>query len=146
MYRKVVAAALIVAFALGFSVEHYRLTVKIERIENDHLTALNEAKENARKELEARELENSETVSNLLARLDNARVNERSLNQRVERLRSQLSSGGVSADSAAPGGITEKRLAQCERLLSEGLGLGAEGSGLCERIAVRKDAVVKWRK
>lgn len=146
MYRKVMAAALIVAFALGFGVEHYRLTAKIERIENDHLTALNEAKENARKELEARELENSETVSNLLARLDNARVNERSLNQRVERLRSQLSSGGVSANSAAPGGIAEKRLAQCERLLSEGLGLGAEGSGLCERIAVRKDAVVKWRK
>lgn len=36
-----------------------------------------------------------------------------------------------------------KRLTSCTRLLEEGAKLSAEGAGLAERVAARKDAVVK---
>lgn len=56
----------------------------------------------------------------------------------ADRYRARLSAAGT--DSC---GTVRKRLASCTRLLEEGAGLSAEGSELAERVAARKDAVVK---
>ena len=56
----------------------------------------------------------------------------------ADRYRAKLS--GAGADSCAP---VRERLASCTKLLEEGASLSAEGSDLAERVAARKDAVVK---
>ena len=56
----------------------------------------------------------------------------------AERYRTKLSR--ANSDSCTP---FRKRLARCAELLAEGASLSSEGAGLAERVAARKDAVVK---
>lgn len=56
----------------------------------------------------------------------------------AERYRARLSA--ASSDSCDS---VKERLSSCTRLLEEGAGLSAEGSELAERVAAKKDAVVK---
>lgn len=56
----------------------------------------------------------------------------------ADRYRARLSAAGTDSCDAV-----KERLASCTRLLEEGAGLSAEGSELAERVAARKDAVVK---
>lgn len=56
----------------------------------------------------------------------------------ADRYRAKLSRAGSDSCDAL-----KERLASCSELLEEGAGLSAEGSELAERVAARKDAVVK---
>lgn len=56
----------------------------------------------------------------------------------ADRYRAELSR--ANSDSCTP---FRKRLARCTDLLAEGASLSSEGAGLAERVAARKDAVVK---
>lgn len=80
--------------------------------------------------------------------LERARAESVDLRDDVERVR-KLADGyrtklsGIGSDSCD---AVRERLASCTELLSEGAGLSAEGADLAERVAARKDAVVKIRK
>lgn len=56
----------------------------------------------------------------------------------ADNYRSRLSAAGTDSCDAI-----RERLASCTKLLEEGASLSAEGSDLAERVAARKDAVVK---
>lgn len=56
----------------------------------------------------------------------------------ADRYRARLSAAGTDSCDAI-----RERLASCTKLLEEGASLSAEGSDLAERVAARKDAVVK---
>ena len=79
--------------------------------------------------------------------LERARAESVDLRDDVERVR-KLADGyrtklsGIGSDSCD---AVRERLASCTELLSEGAGLSAEGADLAERVAARKDAVVKIR-
>lgn len=77
--------------------------------------------------------------------LERARAESVNLRGDVDRVRkladnyrSRLSAAGTDSCDAV-----KERLASCTRLLEEGAGLSAEGSELAERVAAKKDAVVK---
>lgn len=77
--------------------------------------------------------------------LERARAESVSLRDDVDRVRVEADHyraelSRANSDSCTP---FRKRLAICTDLLAEGASLSSEGAGLAERVAARKDAVVK---
>lgn len=100
-----------------------------------------EASKKAREEEAQKAKENAEIVSKFTQQIHALEARNRSLSSTASRLSERLRSAGLSASDSSPGGSCGERLAECRRLLGEGLELLSEGSGLAERIAARKDAV-----
>lgn len=77
--------------------------------------------------------------------LERARAESIDLRADVDRVRLEANRyrSRLSAASTDSCDAVKERLACCTRLLEEGAGLSAEGSELAERVAARKDAVVK---
>jgi len=137
--------ACIVGFTAGQTLGDLRL--KEER--NAHLKAMQEVQKQNEEELRRREDSAKAAVDSLLSQLSDADHRNRSLAQSAARLREQLKLAGGSAmpaSSGIAGGTCGERLARCAELLGEGGELLAEGSGICERIAVRKDAIRDYRR
>ena len=109
-----------------------------------HDKALAEAQAKAKAEAEKREAENAKTVSDLLGKMQALESRNRSLSASASRLSERLRAAGLSP-GGDPGDSCTVRLAECQRLLGEGVELLAEGSGLAERISARKDAVVRLK-
>ena len=103
------------------------------------------AREKIQAEARAKDEKNAETVSNLIQKMQSLEARNRSLSSTASRLSERLRASGMSGSGPAPGGTCAVRLAECRRLLGEGLELLSEGSGLAERISARKDAVVKLK-
>lgn len=99
------------------------------------------AREKMQAEARAKDEKNAETVSNLIQKMQSLEARNRSLSSTASRLSERLSRSGLPAADADSGRACGKRLARCQELLGESLGLLSEGAGLAERVAVRKDAV-----
>lgn len=96
-------------------------------------------------EYRAKEKTQAQQLADAWDALERARAESVSLRDDVDRVcveadhyRAELSR--ANSDSCTP---FRKRLARCTDLLAEGASLSSEGAGLAERVAARKDAVVK---
>lgn len=98
---------------------------------------LAEAKEKAEK--------NAEVISDFTKKIQTLEARNRSLSASAARLSERLRAAGMSPADSDPSGTCSKRLARCQELLGESLGLLSEGAGLAERIAARKDAIAKMK-
>ena len=97
--------------------------------------------EKALKDAEKQKQESARTESKLLGELSDLRSRYNSTLSNIEQLRHKLSNlPTTGGDSCKP---CQKRLAKCQELLGEGVGLATGGSELCERIAIKKDSVVE---
>lgn len=96
-------------------------------------------------EYRAKEQDQAKKLAEAWDELENARAESVDLRADVERVR-KLADGYRSKLSRTDPDSCDafrERLASCTKLLEEGAGLSAEGSELAERVAARKDAVVK---
>ena len=93
----------------------------------------------------AKETTQAQQLADAWDALERARAESVSLRDDVDRVRVEADHyraelSRANSDSCTP---FRKRLARCTDLLAEGASLSSEGAGLAERVAARKDAVVK---
>lgn len=132
------AAAL---FVSGYKYAAALYEAEIADIQTQHALALKEKTD----EYRSKEQSQAKQLADAWDALERARAESVSLRGDVDRVRkladnyrSRLSAAGTDSCDAV-----KERLASCARLLEEGAGLSAEGSELAERVAAKKDAVVK---
>lgn len=82
-----------------------------------------------------------DALMDALAQRDKALASVRALRADAGRLRDQLSARAEADKASGAGDGGGERLARCERLLAEGVGLAGEGAELSRRIAADKDAL-----
>ena len=137
------ALAAVAIFASGYKYAAAIYEADIADMQTQHALALKEKTD----EYRAKEQSQAKQLADAWDNYEKARAESVSLRDDVERVRKLADSyrvqlSGAGADSCAP---VRERLASCTELLSEGAGLSAEGADLAERVAARKDAVVKIR-
>lgn len=82
-----------------------------------------------------------DALMDALAQRDKALASVRSLRADAGRLRDQLSARAEADKARDSGDGVGERLAGCERLLAEGVGLVGEGAELSARVSADKDAL-----
>ena len=142
-WLKYLGAALAAAalFVSGYKYAAALYEAEIADIQTQHALALKEKTD----EYRSKEQSQAKQLADAWDALERARAESIDLRADVDRVRleanryrSRLSAAGTDSCDAV-----KERLASCTRLLEEGAGLSAEGASLAERVAVRKDAVVK---
>lgn len=144
-WLKYLGAALVAAalFVSGYKYAAALYEADIADMQAQHALALKEKTD----EYRAKEQSQAQQLADAWDQLERARAESVDLRDDVERVR-KLADGyrtklsGTGFDSCD---AVRERLASCTELLSEGAGLSAEGADLAERVAARKDAVVKIR-
>lgn len=140
------AGAALAAAALFVSGYKYAASIykaEIAQLREEHALATKELTDEYRK----KEQSQAQQLADAWDNYEKARAESVDLRDDVERVR-KLADGyrtklsGTGSDSCD---AVRERLASCTELLSEGAGLSAEGADLAERVAARKDAVVKIR-
>lgn len=140
------AGAALAAAALFVSGYKYAASIykaEIAQLREGHALATKELTDEYRE----KERGQAQQLADAWDALERARAESVDLRDDVERVR-KLADGyrtklsGTGSDSCD---AVRERLASCTELLSEGAGLSAEGADLAERVAARKDAVVKIR-
>lgn len=134
------AAALFVA---GYKYAASIYKAEIAQLREEHALATKELTDEYRE----KERGQAQQLADAWDALERARAESVDLRDDVERVRKLADSyrtklSGIGSDSCD---AVRERLASCTELLSEGAGLSAEGADLAERVAARKDAVVKIR-
>lgn len=134
------AAAL---FVSGYKYAAALYEADIADMQAQHALALKEKTD----EYRAKEQSQAQQLADAWDQLERARAESVDLRADVDRVRKLADSyraklSGTGSDSCD---AVRERLASCTELLSEGAGLSAEGADLAERVAARKDAVVKTR-
>lgn len=96
-------------------------------------------------EYRAKEKTQAQQLADAWDALERARAESVSLRDDVDRVRVEADHYRAELSRANSDSCTSfrKRLARCTDLLAEGASLSSEGAGLAERVAARKDAVVK---
>lgn len=142
MYKRITIFCGVVLFGVGYSLAYWRGQAEIESMISDHATRVANAEKEYAEKLEKERHRRELDVSSLLSQIRESHERERELVIRADRLRHDLADR-AKRPSASTGacGACEVRLAGCTRLLAEGVELSAEGAGLAERIAVRKDGL-----
>ena len=132
--------------AMGIFIGGYKYATalykeEIAQIRAEHALATKELTD----EYRAKEQSQAQQLADAWDALERARVESIDLRADVERVRDEadryrarLSAAG--SDSCEP---IRERLAGCTKLLEEGAELSSEGAALSERVAAKKDAVVK---
>lgn len=82
-----------------------------------------------------------DALMDALAQRDKALASVRTLRADAGRLRDRLNARAEDDKARDSGDGGGERLARCERLLAEGVGLAGEGAELSRRIAADKDAL-----
>lgn len=144
-WLKYLGAALVATalFVSGYKYAAALYEADIADMQAQHALALKEKTD----EYRAKEQSQAQQLADAWDQLERARAESVDLRDDVERVR-KLADGyrtklsGTGSDSCD---AVRERLASCTELLSEGAGLSAEGADLAERVAARKDAVVKIR-
>lgn len=144
-WLKYLGAALAAAalFVSGYKYAAALYEADIADMQAQHALALKEKTD----EYRSKEQSQAQQLADAWDQLERARAESVDLRDDVERVR-KLADGyrtklsGTGSDSCD---AVRERLASCTELLSEGAGLSAEGADLAERVAARKDAVVKIR-
>lgn len=142
---KYLGAALAAAalFVSGYKYAASIYKAEIAQLREEHALATKELTDEYRE----KERGQAQQLADAWDALERARAESVDLRDDVERVR-KLADGyrtklsGIGSDSCD---AVRERLASCTELLSEGAGLSAEGADLAERVAARKDAVVKIR-
>lgn len=143
MKGAVVQVLTVIALAVCIFFVGYKEGFDSCQMANERAVAM--AREKILAEARAKDEKNAETVSNLIQKMEGLEARNRSLSSTASRLSERLRASGVSTADSDPGGTCAVRLAECRRLLGEGVELLAEGAGLAERIAARKDALSKMK-
>lgn len=142
-WMKVAACAVagLLIFGSGYKFAAALYEADIADLQAQHALAMKEKTD----EYRAKEQSQAKQLADAWDTLERARAESVSLRGDVDRVRveadryrAKLSRAGSDSCSAI-----RERLASCTELLSEGTGLSAEGARLVERVAARKDAVVK---
>lgn len=135
----VLAAAAL--FVSGYKYAAALYEADIADMQAQHALALKEKTD----EYRSKEQNQAQQLADAWDQLERARAESVDLRADVDRVRkladnyrSRLSEAGTDSCDAI-----KERLASCTKLLEEGASLSAEGSDLAERVAARKDAVVK---
>lgn len=133
--------AAVVLFVSGYKYASALYEADIADMQAKHALALKDKTD----EYRAKEQSQAKQLADAWDALERARAESVSMRDDVDRVRIEADRyraelSRASSDSCTP---FRKRLASCTRLLEEGAGLSAEGSELAERVAERKDAVVK---
>lgn len=144
-WLKVASCAVVglLIFGAGYKYAASIYKVEIAQLREEHALATKELTDEYRE----KEQGQAQQLADAWDALERARAESADLRDDVERVR-KLADGyrtklsGTGSDSCD---AVRERLASCTELLSEGAGLSAEGADLAERVAARKDAVVKIR-
>nr|DAH43624.1 MAG TPA: Protein of unknown function (DUF2514) [Caudoviricetes sp.] len=133
--------AAVVLFVSGYKYASALYEADIADMQAQHALALKDKTD----EYRAKEQSQAQQLADAWDALERARAESVDLRADVDRVRkladnyrSRLSAAGTDSCDAI-----RERLASCTKLLEEGASLSAEGSDLAERVAARKDAVVK---
>lgn len=140
---KYLGAALAAAalFVSGYKYAAALYEADIADMQTQHALALKEKTD----EYRSKEQSQAKQLADAWDALERARAESVSLRGDVDRVR-KLADGyrtKLSRANSDSCDAVKERLASCTRLLEEGAGLSAEGSELAERVAAKKDAVVK---
>ena len=142
-WLKYLGAALAAAalFVSGYKYAAALYEADIADMQAQHALALKEKTD----EYRSKEQNQAQQLADAWDQLERARAESVDLRADVDRVRkladnyrSRLSAAGTDSCDAI-----RERLASCTKLLEVGASLSAEGSDLAERVAARKDAVVK---
>lgn len=128
-------------FSCGYKYAASLYEADIADLQAQHALAIQE-KTN---EYRAKEQHQAEALVAAWDQLEQARAESVDLRADIDRVRKLADGYRARLSSASADSCTSlrKRLVRCAELLEEGAGLSAEGSELAERVAARKDAVVK---
>lgn len=134
------AAAL---FVSGYKYSAALYEADIAQLLKDQALATKELTDEYRK----KEQSQAAALADAWDQLERARAESVDLRADVDRVRKLANGYRAKLSAASPDScdVIRERLASCTELLSEGAGLSAEGADLAERVAARKDAVVKIR-
>ena len=144
-WLKVASCAVVglLIFGAGYKYAAALYEADIADMQAKHALALKEKTD----EYRSKEQSQAQQLADAWDQLERARTESVDLRADVDRVRkladnyrSRLSAAGTDSCD-----VIRERLASCTELLSEGAGLSAEGADLAERVAARKDAVVKIR-
>lgn len=142
-WLKYLGAALAAAalFVSGYKYAAALYEADIADMQTQHALAMKEKTD----EYRSKEQSQAQQLADAWDKYEKARAESADLRADVDRVRkladnyrSRLSAAGTDSCDAV-----KERLSSCTRLLEEGAGLSAEGSELAERVAAKKDAVVK---
>lgn len=142
-WLKYLGAALAAAalFVSGYKYAAALYEADIADLQAQHALALKEKTD----EYRSKEQSQAQQLADAWNKYEKARAESVDLRADVDRVRLEADRyraklSRVGSDSCD---VIRERLASCTRLLEEGASLSAEGSELVERVAARKDAVVK---
>lgn len=142
------AAVLVTAlllFGAGYQYAASLYKVKISDMVAEYEAKAREFEQDAKFKLQAERDGYAKATSELLAKLRESEDRQRDLVVNTNRLRDELarrSRMSAAGDTACR--AVEERLAGCQRLLGEGVGLAEEGARLGERTAIRKDGLAAY--
>lgn len=136
-----IAVAAAALFVSGYKYAASIYEAEIAHLREEHALATKELTDEYRE----KERGQAQQLADAWDQLERARAESVDLRADVDRVRkladnyrARLSAAGANSCDAV-----RERLASCTELLSEGAGLSAEGADLAERVAARKDAVIK---
>lgn len=137
------ALAAVVIFVAGYQYAASIYKAEIAQLREEYALATKELTDDYR----AKEQSQAKQLADAWDQLERARAESVSLRGDVNRVRKLADNHRARLSAASPDScdVIRERLASCTELLSEGAGLSAEGADLAERVAARKDAVVKIR-
>ena len=135
------AVAGFLIFGAGYKYAASIYKAEIAQLREEHALATKELTDEYRR----KEQDQAKQLADAWDALERARAESVDLRADVDRVRkladdyrARLPTAGSDSCDAV-----RKRLTSCTRLLEEGAGLSAEGAVLAERVAAKKDAVVK---
>lgn len=142
-WLKVVTCAVagFLIFGAGYKYAAALYEADIADMQTQHALALKEKTD----EYRAKEQSQAKQLADAWDNYEKARAESVSLRGDVDRVRKLADNYRARLSAASPYScdVIRERLASCTELLSEGAGLSAEGADLAERVAARKDAVIK---
>lgn len=143
-YKAVAVAVAAAAFFIGgYQYAAALYEADIADLQAQHALAVKEKND----EYRSKEQFQAKQLAEAWNQFEQARAESVDLRADVDRVRKLADNHRTRLSAASPDScdVIRERLASCTELLSEGAGLSAEGADLAERVAARKDAVVKIR-
>lgn len=138
-----IAVAAAALFVSGYKYAASIYEAEIAHLREEHALATKELTDEYRE----KERGQAQQLADAWDKYEKARAESVDLRADVDRVRKLADNHRTRLSAASPDScdVIRERLASCTELLSEGAGLSAEGADLAERVAARKDAVVKIR-
>lgn len=136
-----IAVAAAALFVSGYKYAASIYKAEIAQLREEHALATKELTDEYRE----KERGQAQQLADAWDKYEKARAESVDLRADVDRVRKLADNYRARLSAASPDScdVIRERLASCTELLSEGASLSSEGAGLAERVAARKDAVIK---